>query len=99
MEKKDVINTLIPADDLHWCEEEGQYTLLSMGEIDDILKACAEQGMTEEHMEDVMKVVRWCENIRAGQLLWKNFVAGGIGIYDFDDQNEPIFGKYEDNNA
>ena len=99
MERTDVLNKLIPADDLHWCEEEGQYILLTMDEIDDIMKACAEQGMTTDNADDVLKIIRWCESIRAGQLLWKNFVAGGIGVYGFDEKNEPIFGKYEENDA
>jgi hypothetical protein len=96
MKKEDVVNGLIAADDLHWCEEEQKYILLTMEEVDGILQACADQGMNEDQIEDVMKVVKWCESIRAGQLLWKNFVAGHIGIYGFDDKNEPMFGKYEE---
>lgn len=99
MERKDVINNLIPADDLYWCEEENQYGLLSMEEIDSLLQACTEQGMTEDNMGDIMKLIRWCETIRAGQLLWKNFVAGRIGVYKFDEDGEPVFGKYEEDSS
>ena len=87
----DILNGLIAADDLHWCEEENKYILLSMEEVDGILEACAEQGMTEEHINEVMKVVQWCEQLRAGQLLWKNFVAGSIAIAGFDENNLPMF--------
>jgi hypothetical protein len=87
----DILNGLIAADDLHWCEEENKYILLSMEEVDGILGACAEQGMTEDHINEVMKVVQWCEQLRAGQLLWKNFVAGAIVIAGFDENNLPMF--------
>jgi len=93
MKPEDVINGLIAADDLHWCEEEQKYILLTMDEVDGILQACADNGMTEEHMEYVMNVVKWCERVRAGQLLWKNFVAGHVCVDGFDETGEPFFAK------
>jgi len=86
---KHIINNIIPADDLHWCEEEGKYVSLSREEMDDIISACLAQGISS--LDDIMKVIQWCGNIRVGQILWKNFLSGGVRITGFDHQNEPRF--------
>jgi hypothetical protein len=93
MKKEDILNGLIAADDLHWCDEEQKYILLTMEEVDGILQACADNGMTEEDMKYIMNIVKWCEKLRAGQLLWKNFVAGHICVEGFDNLDEPLFSK------
>lgn len=86
---KHVINNIIPADDLHWCEEEGKYVSLSREEMDEIIAACMHQGIRE--LDDVFKVIQWCGNIRVGEILWRNFLSGGVRISGFDDQGEPKF--------
>lgn len=86
---KYVINNIIPADDLHWCEEEGKYVSLSREEMDEIISSCIEQGMTD--LNDVFKVIQWCGNVRVGQILWKNFLAGSLRITGFAEGDEPRF--------
>lgn len=86
---KDFINNLIPADDLHWCDEDQKYVSLSDKEINEIIMRCIEQGMTD--LSDVHKVIQWCGIIRVGQLLWKNFLAGSLTISGFDKDDEPRF--------
>lgn len=86
---KKIINNLIPADDLHWCEEEGKYVSLSSEETTEIIARCMEQGMTS--LEDVYKFVSWCGVVRVGELLWKNYLGGGLRVIGFDENNEPIF--------
>lgn len=86
---KHLINNIIPADDLHWCEEEQKYVSLSAEETQDIISSCLLQGMTE--LSDVYKVVSWCGNVRVGQLLWKNFLIGSLKIAGFDEDGEPRF--------
>ena len=86
MNKQDVINKIVAADDLNWSNEEG-FTLLSMEEAHDMIQTCA--GMSEE---DTIKAVRWYESIRAGEVLLKNVLAGNIRIHHFRD-NEPVFTK------
>lgn len=86
---KYVINNIIPADDLHWCEEEGKYVSLTREEVDDIISSCLAQNISE--FTDIMKVVAWCGNVRVGQILWKNFLSGSIMIMGFDGE-EPRFG-------
>jgi len=88
MEKKDVLNKMIPADDLHWVADEG-FVLLSLEEIEEIIQTGKAQDMSED---DIIKTVRWCESIRTGQVLWKNILAGGIRIHHFEN-DEPIFTK------
>jgi len=86
---KQIINNIIPADDLHWCEDEGRYVSLSREEVDDIIASCLHQGI--EELAEIMKVINWCGNVRIGQILWKNFLTGSVGIAGFDEQNEPRF--------
>lgn len=94
---KHVLNNLIPADDLHWCEEEGKYVSLSREEMDDIIATCIHQGIKE--IDDIMKVINWCGNVRVGDILWRNFISGGVCIAGFDDDGEPRFSpRKEDNN-
>lgn len=93
MDKNDVLNRMIPADDLHWVPDEG-FVLLSIEEIDDIIRVGRDQDMTED---DIFKMVRWCESVRAGQVLCKNVMSGGIRIHHFDN-NEPVFVRNEDHN-
>lgn len=86
MNKKDVINNIVAADDLNWNNYDG-FTLLSLEEANDIIQACA--GMSEQ---DTIKAVRWYESVRAGEVLLKNVLSGSIRIHHFRD-NEPVFTK------
>lgn len=94
MRKHDVLNKLIPADDLHWVPDDG-FVLLSMEEMDDIIRVGRNQDMSED---DIFKMVRWCESVRAGEVLYKNVMSGNICIHHFEN-NEPVFVKNEDKNA
>lgn len=91
---KYVLNNIIPADDLHWCEEESKYVSLSREEIDDIIATCMNQRIDD--LEDIFKVISWCGNVRVGQILWKNFLSGGLSISGFDEQGEPKFSPRKD---
>jgi hypothetical protein len=91
---KYVLNNIIPADDLHWCEEESKYVSLSREEVDEIIATCMNNQITE--LDDIYKVINWCGNIRVGQILWKNFISGGVNINGFDDQGEPKFSPRKD---
>lgn len=84
-----LINNLIPADDLHWCEDEQKYVSLSEEEIRDVITKCIEQGIND--LDDVHKMIQWCGTIRVGQLLWKNFLLGSLEVSGFDKDNEPRF--------
>lgn len=86
---KHVINNLIPADDLHWCEEEGKYISLSKEEMDDVIATCLAQGIKD--LDDVMKVINWCGTVRVGEILWRNFLGGSVRISGFDEHGEPRF--------
>lgn len=86
MDKKYLLNNMIPADDLHWVDGDG-FTLLRLEEIDGIIKVCQKQDMSDD---DILKTVRWCESIRSGELLWKHIITENIRIHHFDN-NEPVF--------
>lgn len=85
---KDIINNVIPADDLHWDEQEKKYVSLSENETKEIINACIAQGITE--LDDVFGIVSWCGAIRVGQILWKNFLLGSVKITGFNGE-EPLF--------
>lgn len=86
---QDLINNIIPADDLHWDSTENKYVSLSEQEVQEVIGRCLEQGITD--LDQVYKVIQWCGIIRVGQLLWKNFLLGSLEISGFDKMNEPIF--------
>jgi len=92
---KDIINNVIPADDLHWDPAENKYVSLSEDETKEIISACIEQGMTE--LDDVFAMVSWCGAIRVGQILWKNFLHGSVKIKGFHE-GEPLFSARKENN-
>jgi len=85
-----IINKIIPADDLHWCEEEKRYIPISMEDIDKIIINCANQGMTD--MDDIIKVIRWAEVVNVGSILLKNLLSDKLSVIGFDE-NEPLFGE------
>lgn len=91
---KNLINNIIPADDLHWDESEKKYVSLSEDETKDIINACIEQGMTD--LDKVFKMVSWCGHVRVGNLLWKNFLLGSVKITGFDGE-EPLFAPRKEN--
>lgn len=91
---KHLINNLISADDLHWCEEDQKYVSLSYDETQDIITGCLSQGMTD--LSEIYKVINWCGSVRVGQILWKNFLSGSIKIVGFDG-DEPRFSVNKEN--
>lgn len=85
-----IINKIIPADDLHWCEEEKRYIPISMEDIDKIIINCVNQGITD--MDDIIKVIRWAEVVNVGNILLKNLLSDKVAVIGFDE-NEPLFGE------
>lgn len=83
------MNGLVPPDQLHWNEDVKLYTLLSKKETDNLVEACFRTGLNK--VQEILKVVNEYEKIRSGQLLFDQFLAGNIGIYEFDDDGSPIF--------
>jgi len=79
------INTLIPADQLHWCEEEKKYSTISKEEAQKIARKC--KGLTEE---EKIAVIMWYQHHKTGVLLWKNFMKGKIVIGGVKD-GQPLF--------
>ena len=95
MEYKHIINNLIPADDLHWDEQENRYVSISGDETQEIITKCVENGMTE--ISDVYKFVQWCGYIRVGQILLKNFMSGSLLVSGFDSEDTPYFCPNKEN--
>jgi len=91
---KNIVNKLIPADDLHWCEIEKKYVSLSKEEINSIIQNCVKQEIHNE--EDIIKVVNWACLARTYEIMLNNFMANKVQIVDFFEE-EPVFGekKYE----
>ena len=89
MDQTDIINKLIPADDLYWDDAENKFIALSENEINSILTAAIDSGYTEE--DDILKIFNWCTSVRVGQLLMKNFIYGNIAISEICNDGEPRF--------
>lgn len=92
---KKILNNIVPADDLHWCEEEERYVSLSREEIDEVISSCIDQGMPK--LEDIYKVIQWCGRVRVGQILWSNMLSGSIIVAGFDEHDEPMFMPRKEN--
>lgn len=87
--QKDIVNKLIPADDLYWDDTENKFIALSDDEINDVISACVNNSITEE--PGILAVLNWCTSVRVGQLLMKNFLSGHISIEAIDNEGEPAF--------
>jgi hypothetical protein len=87
--QKDIVNKIIPADDLYWDDTENKFIALSDDDIDSIITACVDNSITEE--SEILAVMNWCTNVRVGQLLMKNFLGGSIAIQTIDNDGEPVF--------
>lgn len=83
------LNELVPRDELHWDSETNTYSILSKNETSEVIRACVRVGMTKE--KEIIKVIEEYERVRSGQLLFRRFLSGSIGVYDFDEENCPIF--------
>ena len=86
-----MINKIIPADDLHWCEEEKRYVSLSKEDVDKIIAACSKQEINE--FEEIYKIIQWAGLVKVGEILLRNFIEGKIKINGFDESNDPYFGE------
>lgn len=95
MQYKQIINNLIPADDLHWDEGENRYASLSAEETQEIITQCLKVGLTQ--LDDIYKFVQWCGYVRIGQILMKNFMLGSLTVSGFDNEGMPYFGPNKEN--
>jgi hypothetical protein len=87
--KNPIVNELIPADSLHWSEDDGKFVVLSGKEIDKILIACYQNGM--EDFDEMMKMIRWAEQIRTGNKLLNEFIKQNVAVTIIDEDGEPHF--------
>jgi len=83
------LSKLIPHDNLVWSEEENKWICFTSEELDAIIEAAHESGFKE--LDDVVKVVRWCEKVRVGALLMERFMGGHIKVEEISDDNELYF--------
>ena len=88
-----VPNGLIPMDELHWHPEDESFTPLTPEEYDKIIIACHKSRAYEdfEDFENLLKLIRWAENIKVGQLLLKGVFDARLGISLEPGSDEPTF--------
>jgi len=91
MDQKEILNKILPADDLHWNEVEQKYVAISSKQLKDVILKCVEQGIVET--KDIVKMTDWVTNLNVANILLKNFLKGSINLVGFDKLNEPIFGE------
>jgi hypothetical protein len=83
-----LINRLIPADDLHYDKEQRRFFALSPQEARQIAIQCAENGITDP--AEVHKVLKWVTFVRIGEILRRSFMSGRVRIVGFKD-DDPLF--------
>lgn len=100
---REMVHRLIPADDLHWNEEEEKRILLSNEEIRKLVEACVKCGLSdgvdgtdEEGTNRIMSVIRWAEQIKSGNILLNGLLAGRLGVATDESNSEPIFFSMEE---
>lgn len=86
-------NSFILMDDLHWCDDEKKFIVLSKDEIEAILLNCVESGIGE--LDEIMEVIRWAERCRTAELLIRGVTKGRLKITDWDGE-EPSFAENTD---
>ena len=91
MSQKEIKNKIIPADDLHWNEDEQKYVAISQKQLRDIILKCIEQGIIKT--EDMVKMTDWATSLNVGNILLKNFLSGNLVVVGFDEFKEPLFGE------
>jgi len=91
MDQKEILNKILPADDLYWNEVEQKYVAISSKQLKDVILKCVEQGIVET--KDIVKMTDWVTNLNVANILLKNFLKGSINLVGFDKLNEPIFGE------
>jgi len=94
--QKDVVNKLIPADDLYWDDIEKKYIALSEEEIENIMLTCINNSIDSD--QEITQVLNWCTSVRVGELLMKNFLNGTIAIDGIDKDGEPFFVENREGN-
>ena len=94
--QKDVVNKLIPADDLYWDDIEKKYIALSEEEIENIMLTCINNSIDSD--QERTQVLKWCTSVRVGEFLMKNFLNGTIAIDGIDKDGEPFFVENREGN-
>ncbi len=89
--QKDILNKLIPADELYWCKEEKKYVAISQAELTAIILKCIDNEIVDP--SEIVKMTNWATHIHVGNILLKGFLKGSVSIAGFDESNEPVFGE------
>jgi hypothetical protein len=85
---EDFINKLIPADDLHWDSDSQRHVVLSQDQVDSLIKACFRFGLKDREIKSIIEEYNL---IKSGELLYRHFIKGNIGVYELDKNGKPIF--------
>ena len=80
------IHELFPADDLHWCEEQKSYVVLSKRKTRKIFSLC---GDLDE--KQAVAVAMEYQKYLISHLIWKNVLSGRITVDGVDDNGELLF--------
>ena len=89
------LHETIPADDLHWFDEESKFTAISPEELDFLLESCVVSDILEG--DNYLDLVRWAEKIRIGNILLDGVISGRVAVVGFDDEKEPLFYSIPEN--
>jgi hypothetical protein len=82
------LSEIIRNDDLYWCETDKKFVPLSPEEIEGVIMMCQVCGI--EGTDDITKVIRWAEEIRIGELMFRGIMDKRLGIR-LREGKEPSF--------
>jgi hypothetical protein len=83
------LSEIIRNDDLYWCEDDKKFVPLSPTEIDNFIMMCAVCGI--KSTEGVTRVIRWAEQIRIGELMFKGIMDKRLGIRLEEGKEPSVF--------
>lgn len=93
MKYQQLINRIIAADDLHYDAEERRFVSLSQEEVQEVVKQCQDNGMTDH--AQIKQTVQWCGFVRVGEILYRSFLSGRLKINGFSN-GDPLFSPMGD---
>ncbi len=77
---------MLPIDDLYWSEVDKKYTALSEDEVIQLIIALFGKQpynplpLTKYEIEQSMKLMKWANHVRTGNLLLQGVVSGRLNV-------------------
>lgn len=88
---------LIPHDNLHWCEYEKRFVALRKKEYESIILEYYKSGNDIEETENLLKLIRWAEELKVGSILFKRLLKGELSVKIDPETKDIMFAARSEN--